>query len=68
MNGSLDFRAQLGIAAIVVCTFALWLILGTGAELARLLAGAAVSLAVGVWSALDLPDSRQHRNGAAENA
>ena len=48
-------RARLGVVAIIVCTFALWLILGAGAELARLIAGGAVALAVGVWSALD-PD------------
>jgi hypothetical protein len=53
MNGRLDSRARFGVAAIIVCTFALWLILGAGAELARLLAGAAVSLAAGLWSALD---------------
>jgi hypothetical protein len=53
MNGDLDARARLGVGAIIVCTFALWLILGASAELARLLAGAAVSLAAGLWSALD---------------
>jgi hypothetical protein len=53
MNGSLDSRARFGVVAIIVCTFALWLILGAGAELARLIAGAAVSLAAGFWSALD---------------
>jgi hypothetical protein len=55
MIENLDSRARLGVVAIIVCTFALWLILGTGAELARLLAGAAVALAVGFWSALDMP-------------
>jgi hypothetical protein len=68
MNGGLDFRAHLGVAAIIVCTFALWLILGASAELARLIAGAAVSLAAGFWSALDSADSRQHEKRAAENA
>jgi hypothetical protein len=53
MNGSLDFRTRFGVVAIVVCTFALWLILGASLELARLLAGAAVALAAGFWSALD---------------
>jgi hypothetical protein len=55
MIGILDSRARLGVVAIIVCTFALWLILGAGAELARLLAGAAVALAAGFWSALDMP-------------
>jgi hypothetical protein len=53
MIGNLDSRACFGVVAIVVCTFALWLILGAGAELARLIAGMAVALAVGLWSALD---------------
>jgi len=53
MIGSLDSRARLGVVGIIVCTFALWLILGAGAELARLVAGAAVALAAGFWSALD---------------
>ena len=48
-------RARLGVVAIIVCTFALWLILGAAAELARLIAGAAVALAAGFWSALDMP-------------
>ncbi len=55
MKESLEFRALLGVVAIIVCTFALWLILGAGAELARLIAGAAVALAAGLWSALDAP-------------
>jgi hypothetical protein len=55
MKESMISRARLGVVAIIVCTFALWLILGAGAELARLIAGGAVALAVGVWSALD-PD------------
>jgi hypothetical protein len=53
MTGNLDSRTRLGVVAIIVCTFALWLILGAGAELARLIAGAAVALAAGLWSALD---------------
>jgi hypothetical protein len=48
-----EFRARLGVVAIIVCTFALWLILGAGAELARLIAGAAVAIAAGFWAALD---------------
>lgn len=44
---------QFGVAAIVACTYALWLILGGSAELARLVAGIAVALAVGFWAALD---------------
>lgn len=54
MAGKLELRTRLGLVAIVVCTFALWLILGGGAELARLIAGAAVALAVGFWTVLDL--------------
>ena len=46
------FRARLGVVAVMVCTFALWLILGGSAELARLIAGAAVAIAVGLWGAL----------------
>jgi len=53
MIGNLESRTRLGVVAIIVCTFALWLILGAGAELARLIAGAAVALAAGLWSALD---------------
>jgi len=53
MIGNVDFRTRFGVVAIVVCTFALWLILGAGAELARLFAGATVALAAGLWSALD---------------
>ena len=53
MEERMDFRTRLGVVAIIVCTFALWLILGAGAELARLIAGAAVALAAGSWSALD---------------
>jgi hypothetical protein len=60
MNGGLDSRTRLGVVAIIVCTFALWLILGASAELARLIAGAAVSLAAGLWSALDSADFRRH--------
>ena len=44
---------RFGVAAIVVCTYALWLILGGSAELARLIAGVAVALAAGFWAALD---------------
>ncbi|HEY3916892.1 MAG TPA: hypothetical protein VGL83_03825 [Stellaceae bacterium] len=49
-----EWRARLGLVAIIVCTFALWLILGAGAELARLIAGCAVALAAGFWAALEL--------------
>lgn len=51
----MEWRARFGVVAIIVCTFALWLILGGGAELARLMAGAAVALAAGLWAALDAP-------------
>jgi hypothetical protein len=53
MIGNMDSRTRFGVVAIILCTFALWLILGAGAELARLFAGAAVALAAGAWSALD---------------
>ena len=53
MEERMDFRARLGIVAIIGCTFALWLILGAGAELARPIAGAAVAIAAGFWAALD---------------
>ena len=53
MIGNVDSRTRFGVVAIILCTFALWLILGADAELARLFAGAAVALAAGVWSALD---------------
>ncbi|HVA14627.1 MAG TPA: hypothetical protein VNF99_15375 [Stellaceae bacterium] len=46
------FRARLGVVAIIVSTYALWLILGGGAELARLVAGAALALAAGFWAPL----------------
>lgn len=49
----MDSRARFGVVAIIVCTFALWLILGGGAELARLMAGAAVATAAGFWASLD---------------
>lgn len=49
----MDSRARFGVVAIIVCTFALWLILGGGAELARLMAGAAVAIAAGLWASLD---------------
>ena len=49
----MDSRARYGVVAIIVCTFALWLILGAGAEVARLIAGGAVALAAGVWAMLD---------------
>ena len=49
----MDFRARFGVVAIIVCTFALWLILGGGAEVARLIAGGAVALAAGAWALLD---------------
>jgi hypothetical protein len=52
MQGRSESRARLGVVAIIVFTFALWLILGVGAELARLIAGAAVALAAGFWSVL----------------
>jgi len=55
MKESLDSRALIGVVVIIVCTFALWLILGAGAELARLIAGAAVAMAAGLWSALEGP-------------
>jgi len=53
MSEKLESRARLGVVAIIVCTFALWLILGAGAELARLIAGAAVAVAAGFWAGLD---------------
>jgi hypothetical protein len=53
MIGNVESRTRFGVVAIIVCTFALWLILGAGAELARLFAGAAVALAAGAWSALE---------------
>ncbi|HEV8015514.1 MAG TPA: hypothetical protein VGP48_08255 [Stellaceae bacterium] len=49
----MNSRARLGVVAIVVCTFVLWLILGGGAEVARLIAGGAVALAAGAWAPLD---------------
>ena len=52
-EAKVDSRARLGVVAIIVCTFALWLILGGTAELARLIAGAAVAIAAGSWAALD---------------
>jgi hypothetical protein len=45
-------QALLGIAAVMVCTFVLWLILGAGAEQARLISGIAVALAAGFWAML----------------
>jgi hypothetical protein len=53
MEERMDFRTRLGVVAIIVCTFALWLILGGGAEVARLIAGGAVALAAGAWALLD---------------
>jgi hypothetical protein len=53
MEERMDFRARLGVVAIIGCTFALWLILGGGAEVARLIAGGAVALAAGAWALLD---------------
>jgi hypothetical protein len=53
MREKSDSRTRLGVVAIIVCTFALWLILGGSAELARLVAGAAVAIAAGFWAALD---------------
>jgi hypothetical protein len=47
-----DRFALLGTAAVIVCTFALWLILGAGAELARLTSGVAVAVAAGCWARL----------------
>ncbi|HLI22693.1 MAG TPA: hypothetical protein VKV32_16335 [Stellaceae bacterium] len=60
MESGSAFRARLGVVAIIVCTFAQWLILGGSAELARLIAGAAVAIAAGFWAALDgsMPQSR----------
>jgi hypothetical protein len=65
MIGILDSRTRLGVVAIIVCTFALWLILGAGAELARLIAGAALP-ASGLRS-MRL-DFGINPSGAAENA
>ena len=53
MKEGSDSRVRFGVAAVIVCTFALWLILGGSAELTRLIAGAAVALAAGFWAALD---------------
>jgi hypothetical protein len=53
MSDKMNTRARLGVVAIIVCTFALWLILGAGAEVARLIAGIAVAVTAGLWSALD---------------
>jgi hypothetical protein len=53
MKEGSEFRALFGVVAIIVCTFALWLILGAGVELARLIAGAAVAIAAGFWAVLD---------------
>jgi hypothetical protein len=56
MIGNLDSRTRLGVVAIIVCTCVLWLILGAGAEVGRLVAGGAVALAAGAWASLDADD------------
>jgi hypothetical protein len=53
MKENLAFRARFGVVAIALCTFVLWLILGAGAELARLIAGVVVAFAAGFWAVLD---------------
>ena len=47
-----ESHALLGVAVVMLCTFGLWLILGAAAELARLISGISVALAIGFWAML----------------